>query len=152
MKLWFCACLKGAFHTKAQQHLLDSADVVFRLVCDPIDLELAVGDDEEAAPAEPEVEEFRRFFHISLMYGNPYKPWLRAMDWPGEVVDAVGDMHLKATDDYFTMMGMLQIAYRTDAECNISFYTLVDAETPIATIDPHLDPCATLCSRGAQEA
>ena len=64
------------------------------------------------------------------------KPWVRELEWPDHYVDYNGHLHLLAVDSYYTMSQLLNDAWRESSTFDVRFYRLVDADIPLATINP----------------
>ena len=57
------------------------------------------------------------------------------MDWPGEYVDGRGHLHLRGTRRHLSMMKLLREAHRCNSSYDMRFYSIVDEDLPIASID-----------------
>ena len=93
----------------------------------------ASGDEALVCQAE---KEFVRFFHVSVQFFSPVKPWVHELDWVDEYVDERGHLHLKSTYKYYSLMRFLQQVHHDGVSYDLRFYKLVDMELPVAAIDP----------------
>ena len=131
MKLWFCKHMSKALGAKAPKELLDAGNIVLRITSEPV---VSSSDDGDEG-SEVEEDTFK-FVHIPMMFFSPYKPWARECEWRDEYVDGRGNLHLYATDKYYTFIRLLKACWRQHATFDIRYYTLVDTEERIASFDP----------------
>ena len=130
-KLWFNRQITNAFRSKGDKSLLTKGDVVIRLTSTR-----RGASDVEVEVDEAVEEEIFKWFHISLMFWNPVKPWVRELTWPNDFVDNRGHIHLRGTHVYYTLIEVLKATWRLDSDYMMSFYTLVGGRMPIPEIDP----------------
>ena len=110
--------------------MLDNGDVVARF-------QSSFNDESADAPSDiDDREETDRWFHVSGMSFNPYRPSWREVIWPGRVVNEHGHVLLKATHSYYNLMQMVESLYMADSNWDLRVYTLIDDDTPIDTCDP----------------
>ena len=127
-KLWWCQSLSSSFNSKEGKALLDGGDIVVRLLS-------SYDDEASGGSADESRTEVDRWMHISLIYFNPYKTWLREVTWPDMAMNEHGHLLLQATDTHWTMMQMLSDVYLDWSEWAMRFYRLIDDDHPIATVD-----------------
>jgi hypothetical protein len=129
-KLWFCKQLSNAFRsTEELKSVFNNGDLVIRL-------QSSLDDDASDIDADDDRVEADMWFHVSLMYFTPVKPWLRELEWIDREVDMHGNIVLHALHKYYTMWQMLKYVYVADSCWDLRYYTLVEADLPIITVDP----------------
>ena len=116
-------------HTPELRESLAEGNIVIRLLS-------SYGDDNDDLPDSDRPDEVDQWYHVSLHFFSPYKPWLREVTWLSDIEDPRGHYHLLALHKYYTLWQMIDHIYLAASEWDIRFYKLVTAEMPIQSVDP----------------
>jgi hypothetical protein len=80
-----------------------------------------------------------RFLHVSLLYLSPVMPTFRRLIWPDQCVDDLGNLHLKATDEYATLFEFLSSVIDDDnCQFHVEQFRVRISSVPLDAIQPRL--------------
>ena len=114
-KLWLCKEMSVHLHTPELRESLAEGNIVIRLLS-------SYGDDNDDLPDSDRPDEVDQWYHVSLHFFSPYKPWLREVTWLSDIEDPCGHYHLLALHKYYTLWQMIDHIYLAASEWDIRFY------------------------------
>jgi hypothetical protein len=127
--------LKKNFKSDHTKKLLEDGFIVARFA---VESRPGVGVGAVGADIADEVRP-DKFYHLSYLHGNPYFVVVRELACPDTMPDPAGSLHLVALHKYHLVHPMMKmIVFETISCVRVKFYSLVDVEKPLHSVNPVL--------------